>query len=110
MINYDYDSIFNDLDSEDEDITEINIEEIFSKLNNLSDERLCEIIIVDRYISINKELSLACMQELSNRRLNGNNFNFEEYIEEKFKELPKFESVFPNLSSTLNELVTGLKK
>jgi len=56
-------------------------ENIQENIKHFSDEKLCEIIVSNRY--------LACMDELSARRVAGNVFPYEKRIEELLASLPK---------------------
>ncbi len=72
-----------------------------SKVSLFSNEKLCEIIVSFRYIGLMKDESILCMVELAKRRENGDNFNFEKYIEEQFEQLPKIKydiHAIPDLS------------
>ena len=91
-------------------LTEDEYLDIIDKLPEFTNIKLCEIIISDRYLSLNQKLALECMQELSKRRINGDNFNFEEYIEQKFEELPKINVNLLDLSGVLNQVVSGFVK
>ncbi len=64
----------------------INFENLAKQMSN---EKLCEIIVTNRYLGLLKEQSIISMKELANRRANGNNFNYEDFIESEFKKLPK---------------------
>ena len=50
---------------------------------------LATYVVIYRSLFIDKELAVACMQELSRRRELGENFAYEEFIEEKLKEIPQ---------------------
>jgi hypothetical protein len=54
-----------------------------------SSKILAGYVVVYRLLKIYRERSEACMIELMNRRANGDDFNFEEYIENELKEAPK---------------------
>lgn len=58
-------------------------------LKSFPSEKLCEIIVAFRYLHILKEEAVQSMNELSLRRLNGEVFNYEEFIDNALKELPK---------------------
>jgi hypothetical protein len=59
-------------------------------LNQFSMQKLCDIIVVDRYLgSLNQE-AIMCMQELAARRENGDVFDYESFIESQLKKLPEF--------------------
>lgn len=69
-----------------------------------SEIKLADIIVMDRYIGLYPELAVEAMKELSNRRINGNNFKYEEYIETTLKELPDLNFTLPEISSILDSL------
>jgi len=50
--------------------------------------QLCDIIITNRYLNIFKEKAIIAMQQLSLKRQNGDNFDYESYIEDNLKTLP----------------------
>lgn len=74
-------------------------------IKNAKSTNLAGYIVTYRLLGLYKELSIKCMEELLNRRENGDNFNFEEYIEEQLKDAPKSN----NLSSMQN-ILKGLIK
>jgi hypothetical protein len=96
MIN-DFLKILNISDEElDSDNEEFNSEFIgfdFDKIeNNISNylsNKLCEMIVCNRYFDFNKKITELCMKELSRRRLDGDSFDYESYIEKISKELPE---------------------
>ncbi len=68
----------------------INFNEIKNKIPEFTSIKLCEMIVAGRYFTFYSELVSICMEELSHRRSNGDQFMFEEYIENISKELPQF--------------------
>lgn len=88
----------------DELITEIDINIIKQNINNYPSQKLCDMIVCDRYFGFQKEVSLICMQELSNRRINGDQFEFENYIDEAYNSLPVLNFKMPNLNDILGSL------
>lgn len=58
-------------------------------LPNLSNDRLCEIIVCFRYLGLMEEESVLSMTELAARRANGDVFDFENRIIELTTDLPK---------------------
>ena len=58
-------------------------------LPNMTDEHLCGVIVSFRYLGLLREQSLMAMEELAKRRANGDTFQFEEFVEEKLKTMPK---------------------
>lgn len=63
--------------------------ELESKISNLTNDRLCEIIVANRYIGIMQQEAIECMKELAKRRGLGNVFNYEMHIETLLSSLPK---------------------
>jgi len=88
---------------------DVNVSDIIAKLSKYSMENLCDIVICDRYLGFNHELAVACMEELGQRRLHGDTFAFEEYIEKEFKALPKINSSIPDLQTFLSQAISGIK-
>ena len=90
---------------------ENNIDEELN-VNEATSEALCGIIICFRYTGLFEAKSLECMKELIQRRENGNDFPFEETIEEELKKLPKFKfdlkKIFTN-SFDINQILNNLK-
>ena len=70
---------------------------------NASSKNLAGYVIAYRLLGMHKELSIKCMEELMNRRVAGDEFNFEEYIEVELKDAPK-----PNNLSTIQNILKGL--
>lgn len=58
-----------------------------------SSESLAAQIVVYRSLGLNKKLAIACMQELSARRKAGDTFEYEKFIEEELKKIPKSNSM-----------------
>lgn len=87
---------------------DFNLDSIKLDLPNFTSEKLCEIVVCYRYLKIHKELSILSMEELSKRRLSGDNFDFESYIENSYKELPEIDLSIPNFGEMINQ-VSGLK-
>lgn len=81
-----------------------------SNIPKFSSQKLCEMIVCDRYFGFNEQISVLCMEELSKRRLNGDKFLFEDYIDQASKELPPLEFKVPDLRSVLNQAIKSQKK
>lgn len=52
---------------------------------------LCDIVITYRYLGMFKEYALSCMKELARRRTEGDDFDFETYIDAELSKLPKID-------------------
>ena len=103
----DFDEIFNEEPIEE---TKLNLEEIQQNIHLYSSQKLCDIIICDRYFGLEKTLSVICMEELSKRRLAGDAFNFEDYIEKGQKELPILDfSSMTDIRTVLNRMTSATK-
>jgi hypothetical protein len=98
-----------DLDST-EPIKEVklDLEVVRSKVPSYTSEKLCEMIVCERYFGFHPDVAVMCMEELAKRRIGGDNFSFEDYIENAFNALPKLEFKMPDLRSVLNS-VAGQK-
>ena len=100
-------------DENDEDLEEfenVDREEIKKDLPNYDSKKLCDIIISDRYLGFDPDLALSCMQELGQRRVNGDIFDFEGYIEKEYNQLPKLDFTMPDFSSSLNKILGNFIK
>jgi hypothetical protein len=59
-------------------------------IKSASSRVLAAQVVAYRLINANKELAIKCMEELSRRRIEGEAFDYESYIEEKIKiDLPE---------------------
>ncbi len=98
---------FDPFDDEDDDLdfVEFNLDNIKAKIPGYTSEKLCEMIVCDRYFGCYKEMSEACMEELAARRAKGDAFKFESYINESMKELPVLDFSIPDLGSVLRTLI-----
>jgi hypothetical protein len=72
-------------------------------------------VVVYRTLGIHKELAKACMAELSARRKGGEEFEYEDFIDEKVGEMPKpqntnFLSITKDLQAQMRNNVGGTVK
>lgn|SRR5574337_541036 len=84
----------------------LDMDKIKQNLHAYSSEKLCEMIVCDRYLGLGQKFSTICMEELSKRRIAGDNFQFEKYIEQAQSELPvlNFETM-PDIRTILNQAI-----
>jgi hypothetical protein len=82
-----------------------NLEIIKTKVPTYSSAKLCEMIVCERYIGFHPDVTTLCMEELSRRRINGDNFDFESYINQAFNSLPKLDFTIPDIRTVLSQLV-----
>ena len=73
---------------EEQSDIQIDLEKVKENAPQFSNEKLCEMIVCDRYFGFDKKVSSICMEELAKRRIAGDNFKFEDYIENSRKQLP----------------------
>ncbi len=82
----------------------LNMQEIKEKIPNFSSEKLCQIIVCDRYLNYNKELAALAMQELASRRSAGDSFDFESHIDKSLSELPQINNMSFDIRTVLANL------
>jgi hypothetical protein len=87
---------------------DLNFDNKLSEVKNTNSESLAAYIVLYRSLGIGKNLALACMTELSTRRSNGDDFNFEAFIEEEVGKIPKPPPVGSSLIS-LKSILKGIK-
>lgn len=81
-----------------------------SKIPTYASEKLCEMIVCERYIGFYPEVAVLCMEELAIRRDAGDMFDFETYIDKAYQSLPKLDFTVPDLRSVLTTLVSAAQK
>lgn len=99
--------ILDELDVSDEDLQleTLDLKVIEDKIPSFNSEKLCEMIVCDRYFGCYKEIAVLCMEELAKRRISGNIFPFENYIENAYKELPQLNFTTPDLTDVLRQAI-----
>jgi hypothetical protein len=70
---------------------ELNLEEFKINISQMSNNKLCEIIVANRYLGIMREAAILSMEELARRRTVGDDFRYEDHIEKLMSTLPKFD-------------------
>lgn len=58
-------------------------------ISHLDSKSLASYIIAYKALGLNKEIAIECMNELSKRRNLGDEFEFENFIEQELEKLPK---------------------
>ena len=89
--------------------TILDISLIEKNIQNFSSQKLCDMIVCDRYFNIEKKISNFCMEELARRRINGDNFDFENYIDITYCELPQLNFSNLDLRTILNQVIKNKK-
>jgi len=95
-------------ESEDDSEIEMNEDEIKDNLPSYSSEKLSDFVISHRYLGLYEKLSVLAMEELSRRRIAGDNFKYEDYIEKNLKELPVLNFEMKNINNIIASF-KGLK-
>ena len=88
----------------------LNLETVKSRIPSYTSEKLCEMIVCERYIGFYPEVAVLCMEELAMRRDAGDQFDFETYIDNAYQSLPKLDFTVPDLRSVLTTLVSAAQK
>lgn len=107
MTNKELEDFFLQDDSEDVEEVKLDIDQVIALLPKYSNQKLCEMIVCDRYFGFEHKISTVCMEELAKRRLSGDNFNFEMYIDQVTKEMPVLDlSAAPDIRTILNQAIS----
>lgn len=99
----------NEQDNQPTELVRLDVQKVKSLIPSYSSEKLCEMIVANRFFHISEEITIACMEELGKRRGEGNNFAFEKYIEDCTAKMPKFDFKMPDLRTTLQQAIKGIK-
>ena len=103
-------SEFDDFITEDNiEYKPLDIDTIRNNISTYSSQKLCEMIMCDRYFGCYCDITIICMNELSARRANGDDFQFEKVIDECYKQLPELSFKSFNIRDILNQAI-GKKK
>lgn len=102
MKDKELDDLFSDDSTE---LVEFDLEKIKENIPQYSNEKLCEMIVGVRYFNLEKKVSVICMEELSKRRLAGDQFDFESYIEKEYNSLPVLDFSIPDIRSVLKQAI-----
>lgn len=107
MINKELEELLRIDDDDDGDIEDgkMDLDKIKENLPSYSSEKLCEMLVCDRYLGMGKNISIICMEELAKRRMAGDAFNFESHITEIQKELPVLDFTIPDIQEVLNQAI-----
>lgn len=90
--------------------TKLDIEQVKANLPSYSNEKLCEMIVCDRYFGFGQKIDIMCMEELAKRRAAGDTFHFESHIETIYKELPEINLTKPDLREVLTAAIASRLK
>lgn len=99
-----------DVDISDFGNTDLNLDDMKSKMSTFTSEKLCEMIVCDRYFGCFNDLAIMSMEELANRRIKGDTFDFEKHIDNSLKDLPKLDFSIPDISNVMRQLAGQMIK
>lgn len=91
------------------EIVKFDLDKVKSNLPSYSTEKICEMIVCDRYFGFEEKVSSICMEELAKRRLAGDDFDFENYIDSAYKTLPEL-NFNTDIRSLLQNVIAGRNK
>ncbi len=76
-----------------------------------SSKDLAAFVVLYRALGMGREFSILCMEELCKRRNTGDEFKYEEYIEEELTKIPKVMTTdTSNLIKTINEYAVNFTR
>jgi hypothetical protein len=91
-----------------------NTDDFKVQATTATNEKLCEIVVVNRYLGLMEKEAVICMEELATRRANGDTFEYEKQIDEVFNTLPKFKldmkKILNQASPNISSIFSFLKK
>ena len=83
----------------------LDLDKIKNNIGNYSSQKLSEMIVCHRYFGSYQEIAVVCMEELSRRRQAGQDFPFENYIQEQLGKLPELKLTGINLRDVLQQAI-----
>lgn len=93
-----------DISDEDEEFEEMTAEELLTKLPEFKSIKLADLVVAHRYLGFYKELYVPCMEELAKRRIAGDNWDFEQYIEDQINDMPKISFNLNDVNAAIEQL------
>lgn len=95
----------------EESIKKLDEKEVIENIGKYSNTKLADMVIVYRYFGLYEKISIAAMEELGKRRIAGDLFEYEKYIDANLATLPKLEFKITDLQSIMKGLgVKGFVK
>lgn len=84
-------------------VLDLNV--VKNKIPTYSSQKLAEMVVCDRYFNCYREIAVMCMEELGRRRVDGDIFDFEMFIEKSLNDLPKLDFSVPDLTTVLRQAI-----
>ena len=88
----------------------LDVDKVKENVVSFSNEKLCEMIVCDRYFGFANKVSAICIEELGKRRLAGDTFNFEQHINTITKELPVLDFKLPDFAGVIKQVLASIKR
>jgi hypothetical protein len=88
MIEKEIDELLSEDLGEDEYVP-LDMTVVRANIPTYSSQKLCEMVVCDRYFGCYRDIAIMCMTELATRRTNGDDFQFEKIIDNEYKKLPQ---------------------
>ncbi len=79
-----------------------------TKIEEQTSQALAAKVVSYRILNLNKEAAIEAMQELSRREANGDNFDYDSYINKKIEEIPS-PSMGHERMETLKQTLRSIK-
>lgn len=105
----DFTEIASELSNEPIEEVKFDLDKIKENVPLFSNDKLCEMIVCDRYFGLEEKVSEICMEELGKRRAAGDTFNFEKHITDIGKELPSLDFKVPDFAGIVKKVISGIK-
>lgn len=78
-------------------------EELQAAVKTVQSKVLASYVVAYRTLGYNKQLAILCMSELARRRKEGEDFEYEKFIDEEIQKVPKLQNL--NLQSVMPQLL-----
>jgi hypothetical protein len=107
MKNKNFSELLNEALAKEPDLDQLapDMDKIKNNIPQSTSEKICEMIVCDRYFGFGEKIAPFCMEELGKRRIAGDTFDFESYIDQAYKSLPTIPTVVPNIRDVLQQAV-----
>lgn len=93
--------------------TEESIEDIeqrqIKEIGDADSKLLAANVVAYKVLGMKKDLAVACMAELSKRRLGGESFDYEDYIESEVAKIPKPQNIdIVSVTKNIQDQIRGM--
>lgn len=82
------------------------------KINSeISPEALCAHVVAYKFLGVNRDMAIKCMQEIALRKAKGDEFDYDGFISSEIEKLPKPQDIdHKGLLSVFTSSFSGLVK